>query len=241
MTNNLSYLKKDYLDKINLKLQELLAGLHVFYANLRGIHWNIKGVNFFVIHKKTENLYDYVGEVIDILAERIRALGYDSEFRCSAFIKMSFINEISLEISSNLVPSISSIICNLNDILKNIFEIRCFVDSKSDYGTANVLDDIIAYFEKYLWMYRSLLNNCKCSCDKDDCKCSCDKDDCKCSCDKDDCKCSCDKDDCKCSCDKDDCKCSCDKDDCKCSCDKDDCKCSCDKKEYFSENDDLVI
>ncbi|UPA18150.1 Dps family protein [Borrelia puertoricensis] len=164
MSNHLNYLKADDLDKINLKLQELLAGLHVFYANLRGIHWNIKDVNFFVIHKKTEKLYDYVAEVIDILAERTRALGYDSEFRCSEFIKKSFINEISLDITSSFEPSIRSIVCNLNDILKNMSKIRCFVDSTSDYGTANILDDIIVSFEKYLWMYRSLLCDCESSC-----------------------------------------------------------------------------
>ncbi|BCR22100.1 Dps family protein [Borrelia sp. HM] len=172
MANHLSYLKKDDLDKINLKLQDLLAGLHVFYANLRGIHWNIKDINFFVIHKKTENLYDYVGEVIDILAERSRALGYDSEFRCSEFMKTSFIKEITLETSSNLLSSINNIICDLNDILKNICETRCFIDSTSDYGTANILDDIIVSFEKYLWMYRSLLTDCRCLCNKKKC---CDK------------------------------------------------------------------
>ncbi|AHH03687.1 Neutrophil-activating protein A [Borrelia nietonii YOR] len=163
MSNHLSYLKKDDLDKINLKLQELLAGLHVFYANLRGIHWNIKDINFFVIHKKTEKLYDYVAEVIDIIAERSRALGYDSEFRCSEFIKKSFINEISLDATSSLMPSINSIVSNLKDILKNISETRCFIDSTSDYGTANVLDDIIVSFEKYLWMYSSLLSGCGCA------------------------------------------------------------------------------
>ncbi|AHE63000.1 Dps family protein [Borrelia parkeri] len=169
MANHLNYLKTEDLDKINLKLQELLAGLHVFYANLRGIHWNIKDINFFVIHKKTEKLYDYVAEVIDILAERARALGYDSEFRCSEFIKKSFINEISLDITSSLEPSINSIICNLNDILKNMSKTRCFVDSTSDYGTANILDDIIVSFEKYLWMYRSLLSDYECPCHKRGC------------------------------------------------------------------------
>ncbi|BDU62643.1 DNA starvation/stationary phase protection protein [Candidatus Borrelia fainii] len=169
MANHLNYLKIDDLDKINLKLQELLAGLHVFYANLRGIHWNIKDINFFVIHKEAEKLYDYVAEVIDILAERSRALGYDSEFRCSEFIKKSFINEINLDITSSLEPSIRSIVCNLNDILENMSNTRCFVDSTSDYGTANILDDIIVSFEKYLWMYRALLSDCKCSCHKREC------------------------------------------------------------------------
>ncbi|WP_024653358.1 Dps family protein [Borrelia persica] len=160
MENHLSYLKKEDSGKIHLALQELLAGLHVFYANLRGIHWNIKDINFFVIHKKTEKLYDYVGEVIDIIAERSRALGYDSEFRCSEFMKRSFIKEISLDVSSSLIPSIKSIVCNLNDILQNMSKTRYFINTTFDYGTANILDDLIVSFEKYLWMYKSLLGDC---------------------------------------------------------------------------------
>ncbi|AFI31478.1 Dps family protein [Borrelia crocidurae] len=167
MENHLGHLEKENSDKIHLALQELLAGLHIFYANLRGIHWNIKDINFFVIHKETEKLYDYVAEVIDIIAERSRGLGYDSEFRCSEFMKKSFIKEISLDVSSSLIPSIKNIICNLGDIIKNMSKTRCFIDSTSDYGTANILDDIIVSFEKYLWMYKSLLNGCVCVCNNE--------------------------------------------------------------------------
>ena len=39
-------------------LQQLLADYHVFYANLRGLHWNIQGKKFFALHQKFEELYD---------------------------------------------------------------------------------------------------------------------------------------------------------------------------------------
>ena len=37
-------------------LQQLLADFQVFYTNLRGLHWNVKGKNFFVLHSQFENL-----------------------------------------------------------------------------------------------------------------------------------------------------------------------------------------
>ncbi|QMU99441.1 DNA starvation/stationary phase protection protein [Borrelia sp. A-FGy1] len=188
MLNHLDYLKIESSDKINLRLQELLAGLHVFYSNLRGIHWNIKDVNFFVIHKRTQKLYEYIAEVIDTLAERSRALGYVSEFRYTEFAKNSFIKELSMESTSSFILSVNSIVSGLSYILKNIFETRGIVDSASDYGTANVLDDIMVSLEKYLWMYKSLLSNCGCPCheekesdlckDKERCDCSLYKDGC---------------------------------------------------------------
>ncbi|UGQ16345.1 Dps family protein [Borrelia sp. RT5S] len=169
MLNHLDYLKKDHSDKINLKLQELLSGFHVFYSNLRGIHWNIKSVNFFVIHKRTQKLYEYISEVIDVLAERSRALGYESEFRYSEFSKNSFVKELSMESTSSFSLSVSGIVRDLGIILKNIFETRGIVEDASDYGTANVLDDIMVSLEKYLWMYRSLMGHCECSCCKEKC------------------------------------------------------------------------
>ncbi|WKC58228.1 Dps family protein [Borrelia sp. P9F1] len=173
MLNHLDYLKKDCSDKINLKLQELLSGLHVFYSNLRGIHWNIKSVNFFVIHKRTQKLYEYISEVIDVLAERSRALGYESEFRYSEFAKSSFVKELSMESASSFSLSVNGIVNDLGIILKNIFETRGIVEDASDYGSANILDDIMVSLEKYLWMYRSLMSHCECTgCEGKSCKCS---------------------------------------------------------------------
>ena len=39
-------------------LQQLLADFQVYYTNLRGFHWNIKGHNFFVLHSQFEKMYD---------------------------------------------------------------------------------------------------------------------------------------------------------------------------------------
>lgn len=39
-------------------LEQLLADYQVFYTNLRGFHWNIKGHGFFVLHSKFEEMYD---------------------------------------------------------------------------------------------------------------------------------------------------------------------------------------
>ena len=38
-------------------LNNLLANYQIYYQNLRGIHWNIKGKRFFDLHVKFEELY----------------------------------------------------------------------------------------------------------------------------------------------------------------------------------------
>ena len=52
-------------------LAALLADFQVFYPNLRGFHWNIKGHAFFTLHAKFEELYNDAAEKVDEIAERI--------------------------------------------------------------------------------------------------------------------------------------------------------------------------
>ena len=43
------------VQKVTKGLSQLLADLQVYYTNLRGFHWNIKGKNFYVLHKQFED------------------------------------------------------------------------------------------------------------------------------------------------------------------------------------------
>ena len=49
-------------------LQQLLADFQVYYTNLRGFHWNIKGHDFFVLHSQFEKMYDDTAEKVDEIA-----------------------------------------------------------------------------------------------------------------------------------------------------------------------------
>ena len=40
------------------KLNILLANYSIFFQNIRGAHWDIKGSDFFTLHIKFEELYD---------------------------------------------------------------------------------------------------------------------------------------------------------------------------------------
>ncbi len=44
--------------KLTKELNQLLSDYQVFYMNVRGFHWNIKGEKFFELHAKFEELYN---------------------------------------------------------------------------------------------------------------------------------------------------------------------------------------
>jgi starvation-inducible DNA-binding protein len=69
------------------KLNELLANYSIFYQNVRGYHWNIKGEKFFELHVKFEELYTDLQLKIDEIAERILTLGDSPAHNYSAYKK----------------------------------------------------------------------------------------------------------------------------------------------------------
>lgn len=60
--------------QLSERLNQLLADYQLFYQNLRGLHWNIKGKDFFELHLKFEEFYNDAIIKIDEIAERILTL-----------------------------------------------------------------------------------------------------------------------------------------------------------------------
>lgn len=73
---NKSILGLDKTKSANLvnSLNGLLANFQIYYQNLRGLHWNIKGKNFFELHVKFEEFYTDSHVKVDAIAERILTL-----------------------------------------------------------------------------------------------------------------------------------------------------------------------
>lgn len=71
------------------KLNELLSDYQVYYMNLRGYHWNIKGRKFFELHLKFEELYNDALIKVDEIAERVLTLGSTPVHTFGEYVKMS--------------------------------------------------------------------------------------------------------------------------------------------------------
>ena len=66
-TLNYLHLNESAVANVVIGLNQLLADYQIFYQNLRGFHWNIKGHGFFVLHDKFEDIYDDVANKIVIM------------------------------------------------------------------------------------------------------------------------------------------------------------------------------
>src|SRR5205809_7575106 len=61
--------------KIVTILNTLLADEYLLYTKTRNFHWNVVGPQFNDLHKFFEGQYEALDDIVDEVAERVRALG----------------------------------------------------------------------------------------------------------------------------------------------------------------------
>lgn len=143
-------------EMIALKMNELLANYQIFYTNLRGFHWNIKGQKFFELHLKFEEQYDNVILKIDEIAERILTLGGTPANAFSEYIKLSEIKEVTFESDGN--KSVESILKSYQIIIEKQRALLNLASEAEDEGTNALMSDYIREQEKLVWMFRAYLS-----------------------------------------------------------------------------------
>ena len=81
------------MSKLVSNLNQLLADLNVLYRKVQNYHWNIKGKEFFQLHAKLEEYYDYINEQVDEVAEKILMIGGQPLGRLKDYLEISKIQE----------------------------------------------------------------------------------------------------------------------------------------------------
>jgi len=150
-------LDKEKTIKIANDLNVLLANFQVYYQSLRGLHWNIKGKNFFELHVKFEEFYNDSQLKIDMIAERIltlqgKPLHTFEEYTALAKVPVAKNISNDIEAVELIVISISELIA----IERIILEIS---GDANDEGTNSMMSDFIAEQEKTIWMMNAWLGN----------------------------------------------------------------------------------
>lgn len=152
---NLIGINKAKAVELSQKLNQLLADYQVFYQNLRGLHWNIKGREFFELHLKFEEFYDDAVVKIDEIAERILTLEGEPFHTFSDYLKNSTVQEEKSV--TNGIDGVKIIVKNFSTIILLEREILSLAGEADDEGTVSLMSDYISQTEKTLWMLNSYL------------------------------------------------------------------------------------
>ncbi|MGL2965756.1 Dps family protein [Flavobacterium sp. XGLA_31] len=147
--NSLGLPKKE-TEVLAAELNILLANFQVYYQNLRGLHWNIRGKRFFDLHLKFEELYNDSQLKIDLIAERVLTLGGTPLHTFEDYMKNN-----KLSIGKNIHNDEEAITLILNS-LTQLLQIERIILSQSgeinDEGTNSMMSDFIVEQEKTIWM-----------------------------------------------------------------------------------------
>jgi starvation-inducible DNA-binding protein len=137
-------------------LNVLLANFQVYYQNLRGLHWNIKGKSFFELHVKFEEFYTDAQEKIDMIAERILTLGGAPMHTFADYIDNARVR-VGKDISND-EEAVELVVQSLAELLFIERRILNSSDEADDEGTNSMMSDLISEQEKTVWMLKAWLN-----------------------------------------------------------------------------------
>ena len=156
MKNSIVKLSKTQVESVTSELNNLLADYQIFYQNMRGLHWNIKGKNFFELHLKFEEIYTDAQDKIDLIAERILTLEQIPLHTFATYLKHATIPVG--EAITNDDEAVKLIVTSLEILLEKELKLLAITAEYDDEGTNSLLSDFIVEQEKMLWMFKAWLS-----------------------------------------------------------------------------------
>jgi starvation-inducible DNA-binding protein len=141
--------------KIAQGLSALLADSYTLYQMTHNFHWNVTGPQFNTLHQMFMTQYTEQWNALDLIAERIRALGHPAPGTYKEFAKLASIKEV------DGVPKATDMIRHLvaaqEATARTARKLFPVVDAANDQPTADVLTQRLDVHEKTAWMLRSML------------------------------------------------------------------------------------
>lgn len=136
-------------DKVAAGLSKLLADTYAVYLKTHGYHWNVRGMNFHALHGMFMQQYTEMWTAIDVVAERIRALGEFAPQGYGAFGKLSDIKDG--DPSKDAAGMLRELIADHEALIASAKAAR----ADADDVTASIIDDRIDAHQKHHWMLQA--------------------------------------------------------------------------------------
>lgn len=138
-------------------LMKLLADTYYLYGKTHGYHWNVTGPMFNTLHIMFMQQYTELWNSIDLVAERIRSLGF---FAPAGYSKLSKLTSIT---EDEGVPAATQMLANLvtghETVIRTARSILEAANAGNDQATLDLLTQRLDVHEKTAWMLRAMLES----------------------------------------------------------------------------------
>ncbi|MBL8437885.1 MAG: DNA starvation/stationary phase protection protein [Zoogloeaceae bacterium] len=148
-------IKKEDRIQIADGLSRLLADTYTLYLTTHNFHWNVTGPMFNTLHLMFETQYNELALAVDLIAERIRALGCPAPGTYGQFSRLTSLKEPEGVPSAN--DMIRQLVAGQEAVVRTARSLLPLVGQVDDEPTADLLTQRMQVHEKNAWMLRSLL------------------------------------------------------------------------------------
>lgn len=136
-------------------LSHLLADSYTLYLKTHNFHWNVTGPMFATLHTLFEEQYTELAAAIDVIAERIRALGVYAPGSFKQFADLSSIDEETG--NPDAEEMIRQLVEGQEAVVRTARKVLPIAGDVDDEPTVDLLTQRMQIHEKNAWMLRSLL------------------------------------------------------------------------------------
>ena len=142
-------------EQISTGLSRLLADSYTLYLMTHSFHWNVTGPMFNTLHQMFMQQYTEQWTALDLIAERIRALGFPAPGTYKEFAALASIEEV--EGVPKAMDMVRYLVNAQEATARTARQLFPTVDTANDQPTADLLTQRMDVHEKTAWMLRSLL------------------------------------------------------------------------------------
>jgi starvation-inducible DNA-binding protein len=142
-------------EEISQGLSRLLADTFTLYLKTHNFHWNVTGPMFQTLHVMFEEQYNELWTATDLVAERIRSLGFPAPGTFGEFTSLSTVKET--DGAPEATEMIRLLVEGHETAARTAREVFTTADEANDQPTADLLTERMQQHEKTAWMLRSLL------------------------------------------------------------------------------------
>ena len=138
-------------------LSRLLADSYTLYLTTHNFHWNVTGPMFNTLHLMFEQQYNELALAVDVVAERIRALGFPAPGTYAEFSRLSSIAEpVGVP---RAIEMIRHLVAGQEAVVRTARALMPMVQEANDEPSADLLTQRMQVHEKTAWMLRAMLED----------------------------------------------------------------------------------
>lgn len=148
-------ISEEHREKIAEGLSRVLADSYMVYLKTHNYHWNVTGKLFHSLHEQFEQQYTELAEAVDVIAERIRALGYRAPGSFREFSEITSIKEDTEH--PDAMEMVRKLALDNETILRTAREALPACEAAGDEASLDLLTHRLDVHSKTAWMLRSHL------------------------------------------------------------------------------------